>query len=70
MQIRPLCGYYTRVNTPLRVKSIAGNAVLLYLPFQINSLTYQVTNMHGYCNKHCENKWREKTDYTVVGIYI
>ena len=27
--------------------SIGGNAVLLTLPYQINSLTYQVTDVHG-----------------------
>ena len=43
MQIRPLCGYYARVNTPLEGESIGGNAVFLSLPYHINSLTYQVT---------------------------
>ena len=38
MQIRPLCGQYTRVNIHLRVKSIGGNDVFLTLPYQINSL--------------------------------
>ena len=36
MQIRPLCGHYTRV------KSIGGNDVFLSLPYQINSLPCHV----------------------------
>ena len=39
MQIRPLCGHYTRVNTTLEG---GGNAVLLTLPYQIGSLPGQV----------------------------
>ena len=38
MQIRPLCGHYTRVNIPLEGESIGGNDVFLSLPYQINSL--------------------------------
>ena len=40
MQIRPLCGHYTRVNTTLEGEK--GNAVLLTLPYQIDSLPGQV----------------------------
>ena len=45
-----------------------GNAVLLTLLYQIIILTYHGTNVHGQCNKYCENNWRENTDYTIVGI--
>ena len=37
-----------------------GNAVLLTLPYQIISLTYHGTNVHGQCNKYCENKLERK----------
>ena len=42
MQIRPLCGHYTRVNTPLVG---AGKTVLLTLPYQIDILPGQVRLM-------------------------
>ena len=53
MQIRPLCGYYTRVNTPLEGEKYA---VLLSLPYQINNLIYQVTK--GNVTNIVKTNWR------------
>ena len=75
MQIRPLCGHYTRVNTPLvgakywRESCTFNltwpgkvNAVLLSLPYQINSLPGHVRLLvqQGQCNKHCKYKLESK----------
>ena len=45
------------LRTPLEN---GGNAVLLTLPYQIIILTYHGTNVHGQCNKYCENKLERK----------
>ena len=37
-----------------------GNTVLLTLLYQIIILTYHGTNVHGQCNKYCENKLERK----------
>ena len=43
------------LRTPLEN---GGNAVLLTLAYQIIILTYH--NVHGQCNKYCENKLERK----------
>ena len=60
MQIRPLCENYTRLNTPLEGESIGGNAVLLSLPYQINSLPGNVRLLmcKGYVTNIEKTNWR------------
>ena len=55
MQIRPLCGHYTRVNIPLEGEKYD---VFLTLPYQINSLPGHVRLLTMY--KHCKNKLESK----------
>ena len=44
MQIRPLCGHYTRVNIPLEGEKYWREYCIF---IQINSLPGQVTNVQG-----------------------
>ena len=45
MQIRPLCGHYSRVNTPLEGANYWRECCILTLPYQIDSLPGQVRLM-------------------------
>ena len=58
MQIRPMCGHYTRVNTPLEGEKVWREC--LSLPYQINSLPGHVRLLlcKGNVTNIVKTNWR------------